>query len=321
MLSLIRRLRDWTWEAHEPATSACDSQLDVLDGSVGSCSPDAWEQLCQDNPHRFPRSEATQRLVRRGVPAHMRAEVWRRCVDACNHPHFDTPPSGYYSQLLSRSDQGVEAAVCKQIDKDLHRTFGSVQGVRVPQQEALSSLRNVLMAYAVHNPEVGYCQSMNFIAAVLLLIVDEELAFWCLSAVVERMLPGHFTGCMVMSLVDQGVLRELLWAEDPKLMSHFEQLQARDPRGEARDPRGEARDPRGEARDPSRDAGGDASGDARALGAREGAAWGGAGEGWQFEATPAVPSTFTRPPPPRSSLSCTHTALYSSVALYTVDHG
>ena len=33
-------------------------------------------------------------------------------------------------------------------------------------------------ADAVHNPEVGYCQSMNFIAAVLLLIVDEESAFW-----------------------------------------------------------------------------------------------------------------------------------------------
>ena len=49
-----------------------------------------------------------------------------------------------------------------------------VRGVRVPQAEALSSLRNVLLAYASHNPRVGYCQSMNFVAAVLLLVVDED---------------------------------------------------------------------------------------------------------------------------------------------------
>eukprot|EP00966_Prymnesium_polylepis_P123367 2852409-Prymnesium_polylepis.1 len=66
---------------------------------------------------------------------------------------------------------------------------------------------------------------MNFIAAVLLLVVDEESAFWCLTAVVERILPGHYTACMVMSLVDQGVLRELLKAEDPSLMAHFDRLQ------------------------------------------------------------------------------------------------
>lgn len=66
---------------------------------------------------------------------------------------------------------------------------------------------------------------MNFIVAVLLLIVDEETAFWCLTAVVERLLPGHFTSRMVMSLVDQGVLRNLLRSEDPQLMSHLDRLQ------------------------------------------------------------------------------------------------
>tara|TARA_B110001452_G_scaffold188848_1_gene159142 strand:+ start:554 stop:1573 length:1020 start_codon:yes stop_codon:yes gene_type:complete len=66
---------------------------------------------------------------------------------------------------------------------------------------------------------------MNFVVAVLLLVVDEETAFWCLAAVVEKLLPGHFCSNMAMSLVDQGVLRELLVREDPELMAHLEELQ------------------------------------------------------------------------------------------------
>lgn len=37
----------------------------------------------------------------------------------------------------------------------------------------LNKLRNVLIAYSIHvNPCVGYCQAMNFIAALLLVIFD-----------------------------------------------------------------------------------------------------------------------------------------------------
>jgi hypothetical protein len=36
----------------------------------------------------------------------------------------------------------------------------------------------LLTAYARHNPSVGYCQAMNFFAALLLLLMPEENAFW-----------------------------------------------------------------------------------------------------------------------------------------------
>ena len=38
----------------------------------------------------------------------------------------------------------------------------------------LSVSRRVLLAYAVHDPAVGYCQSLNFVAAMLLLVVRGE---------------------------------------------------------------------------------------------------------------------------------------------------
>jgi len=43
--------------------------------------------------------------------------------------------------------------------------------------------------------------------------------------VVERILPGHFARDMAMSLVDQGVLHELLGREEPQLSAHLDELQ------------------------------------------------------------------------------------------------
>ena len=145
-----------------------------------------------------------------------RATQWRSSADDING---SPPPDGLYAKLVKRAGAtGATSQARKQIEKDVHRTFGSVRGLRVPQQEALQSLRNVLLAFAEHNPQVGYCQSMNFLAAVLLLVVDEESAFWCLTAIVERLMPGHFSACMAMALVDQGVFSDFLARVDPELV-------------------------------------------------------------------------------------------------------
>mmetsp|Transcript_32766 Transcript_32766/g.102872 ORF Transcript_32766/g.102872 Transcript_32766/m.102872 type:complete len:297 (-) Transcript_32766:129-1019(-) len=165
-----------------------------------------------------------RRAARAGeVAALERPALWRRAARRA----VRLRPGRYGERLRAAREGACPPSVAKQIEKDLHRTFGSVhvRGVRVPQAEALSSLRNVLLAYASHNPRVGYCQSMNFVAAVLLLVVDEETAFACLATVVERVLQGHFADDMAMSLVDGSVLRGLLSAKDPQLMRHLEEMQ------------------------------------------------------------------------------------------------
>jgi len=50
-----------------------------------------------------------------------------------------------------------------------------------------NSLFNVLKAYSKHNPEVGYCQGMNYLAALILVAVrmDEALAFSILIRLME----------------------------------------------------------------------------------------------------------------------------------------
>lgn len=46
-------------------------------------------------------------------------------------------------------------------------------------------LFNVLVAYSMYNTEVGYCQGMSEIAALLLMFMSEEVRFTLL-------LPGNF---------------------------------------------------------------------------------------------------------------------------------
>ena len=48
------------------------------------------------------------------------------------------------------------------------------------------------MAYANHNPQIGYCQGLNRLAAIALLFLDEEDAFWCMVAIIERIMPEDY---------------------------------------------------------------------------------------------------------------------------------
>ena len=64
--------------------------------------------------------------------------------------------------------------------------------------------------YSVRNPRVGYCQSLNFIAAVALLFLPESRAFWLVAALSENLLQVYHTKQMTMLHVDVRVLQQLV---------------------------------------------------------------------------------------------------------------
>ena len=55
------------------------------------------------------------------------------------------------------------------IEQDLLRTFPNDEDFNT---NYLSALRNLLLAYSMRNAEVGYCQSMNYVAAFILMQVS-----------------------------------------------------------------------------------------------------------------------------------------------------
>ena len=201
----------------------------------GACSADA--------PRRERELES---LVRGGVPMALRGEIWQLClrVDEVRVPGAypslvasvdgdgdgvdaseDATSSETSSALSSAIDSeraGTRASLprhtSEQIRKDVPRTFPGHAQLDSPAQRA--ALERVLRAFAAANPRVGYCQGMNFVCGVLLLLMEEEAAFWALTQILRVILPDYFAiaGEMRTHRVDQEVLRALALDKTPRVV-------------------------------------------------------------------------------------------------------
>uniref|UniRef100_A0A3Q2E555 Rab-GAP TBC domain-containing protein n=1 Tax=Cyprinodon variegatus TaxID=28743 RepID=A0A3Q2E555_CYPVA len=82
-----------------------------------------------------------------------------------------------------------EITLFRQIALDLQRSFPTHRSLMGQSPEAIegqAKLFRVLIAYAKYNPQVGYSQGMSYIAAVLLMQLGEEEAFWALAALLDK---------------------------------------------------------------------------------------------------------------------------------------
>lgn len=159
-------------------------------------------------------------LVIGGVPVTYRAKIWSECSGSRS---LKTP--GVYQSLIDREETENEHESINQIDLDLYRTmpYNVFFGRKGP---GVHKLRRVLIAFSRRNPEVGYCQGMNLITAMLLLVfATEEEAFWLLVSLVENILPaGYFSPPLLTSRADQSVFNQLFEALLPALWSHLAEV-------------------------------------------------------------------------------------------------
>ncbi|GFN18704.1 TBC domain protein [Aspergillus tubingensis] len=159
-------------------------------------------------------------LVLGGIPVALRAKVWSECSGASS---MRVP--GYYDDLVKGTGGSEpDSSVVAQIDMDINRTL--TDNVFFRRGPGVTKLKEVLLAYSRRNPEVGYCQGMNLIAASLLLITPTaEDAFWLLTSMIEVILPEHYYDHgLLASRADQVVLRQYISEILPKLSAHLESL-------------------------------------------------------------------------------------------------
>mmetsp|Transcript_39485 Transcript_39485/g.75656 ORF Transcript_39485/g.75656 Transcript_39485/m.75656 type:complete len:424 (+) Transcript_39485:265-1536(+) len=180
----------------------------------------AWSMY--SNPANVkPHSKSLKRLTRKGVPPQLRPEIWYHVSGAAKRQAL--AGKGYYADIL-RAHEGQVTRNTQVIDLDLPRTFPN--NVFINSAEGMQSMRRVLIAFSFHNEQIGYCQALNYIAGMLLLVMhDEEKAFWVLTVLLEDIL---YRNCHAQDLVgchvEQRVLKHLLEKKMAKLARYLDEL-------------------------------------------------------------------------------------------------
>lgn len=150
-------------------------------------------------------------FAKSGYPLSHRGDLWQAMSGSKDAMRRH---KGLYHSLLERNE-GIETAATSQIEKDLHRTFISNPLLRTKAD--LARLQRVLNAFSFYDPQTGYCQSMNFIAALYLLLMSEEEAFWLLVVTTKKYLPEYYSPEMVGSKTDAHIFEALLYTYFPMI--------------------------------------------------------------------------------------------------------
>eukprot|EP01114_Cavostelium_apophysatum_P017202 TRINITY_DN5053_c0_g1_i2.p1 TRINITY_DN5053_c0_g1~~TRINITY_DN5053_c0_g1_i2.p1 ORF type:complete len:966 (-),score=325.96 TRINITY_DN5053_c0_g1_i2:59-2956(-) len=158
-------------------------------------------------------------LLKTGMPEHLRPVLWPVCSGSL-YKWIAQP--GHYQELLKLYNNDESSISMADIDKDLHRSFPFHPFFQ--KKENLQILRRILVAYSWRNSAIGYTQSMNIVAAQLLLVMGEEPAFWMLSTICEDLVPEHYSKLLLGPIVDQQLLETLLKRELPDISQHFESI-------------------------------------------------------------------------------------------------
>lgn len=122
--------------------------------------------------------EKVRSRVRKGIPEEVRGLVWQLLTGG--RKLLQRSP-GVFGKLLTTVYTNVDL----EIMRDLNRTFPNHIYFHQRQGPGQLALYHVLKAYSVYDAKVGYVQGMGFVAAVLLMYMSEEEAFWTLVALMK----------------------------------------------------------------------------------------------------------------------------------------
>ncbi|KAG8591662.1 hypothetical protein GDO81_000258 [Engystomops pustulosus] len=169
--------------------------------------------------------EKIHAAVGQGVPRHHRGEIWKFLAEQyqlrhqmpSRSPVKDVP----YKELLKQLTTQQHAILI-----DLGRTFPTHPYFSAQLGAGQLSLYNILKAYSLLDPEVGYCQGLSFVAGVLLLHMTEEDAFKLLKFLMYDMgLRKQYRPDMVTLQIQMYQLSRLLHDYHRDLYNHLEEYE------------------------------------------------------------------------------------------------
>ncbi|XP_023646829.1 uncharacterized protein [Paramormyrops kingsleyae] len=155
---------------------------------------------------------------RKGIPSSLRAKAWQLLSNS--------------QELLNSNPGKFEALEREQgdpkwldiIEKDLHRQFPFHEMFAARGGHGQLDLYRILKAYTVYRPEEGYCQAQAPVAAVLLMHMPAEQAFWCLVQICETYLPGYYSAGLEAIQLDGDIFFSLLRRVCPMAYRHLKKF-------------------------------------------------------------------------------------------------
>ena len=133
------------------------------------------------------KADKLKRRIRKGIPDPCRGEVWAKLAHI--NEYKNKFPKAFAFENHSAS---ISQFVADEIERDLDRTFPRHELFVTRGGRGQESLRRVLQSYAVLDPETGYCQGMGFVAAMFLMYMAEEDAFYSLLSAMQVCCARYF---------------------------------------------------------------------------------------------------------------------------------
>nr|XP_008255528.2 USP6 N-terminal-like protein isoform X1 [Oryctolagus cuniculus] len=175
------------WEEEDEATRPFPDQLGILHEkrlprdsawitkNRQNRSLQKWLKILK-NWQNYQNTQKLRRRIYKGVPAQVRGKVWGLLlgVDAVK---AENP--GAYQKLKAQGR--LRSQWVQQIDVAVSKTFRGHVMFRERFGVKQQALFHLLLAYSVYDPEVSYSPGLNQVAALLLIFLDEEDAFWALA--------------------------------------------------------------------------------------------------------------------------------------------
>lgn len=145
----LRRVRAERANNTDRTTNTNTPEADLLDGELIGIATLGRSSKTKNKYLHF------KSLVLAGIPVSLRPKIWAECsgASALRNP-------GYYEDLVARSREGtdIDPDIANQIKADVHRTL--TDNIFFRNGPGVQRLEELLRAYSLHNPRIGYCQGM-----------------------------------------------------------------------------------------------------------------------------------------------------------------
>ncbi|PVU89524.1 hypothetical protein BB561_005295 [Smittium simulii] len=201
--------------SNAPTTLPKDSKKDI----------DEWGLILSSfSSYDIKKSQKFQTLAKNGLPNVMRPQIYWHLLNIQSVYGEILNGTGFIDEYNNFCDAECDSVLQEVIERDLPRSFPNHAYFYDESCQGIQKLRRILRAYVRYNPEVGYCQGMNQVAGVLLILgMPEVETFWSLAALLDTYMLDYFTPTLAQLRVHAAVFDLLLFDHNKKLATHLQE--------------------------------------------------------------------------------------------------